>query len=523
MKLWNRAPRKFQVVIGDPWTINGKTTPQTSPRSVLREIYDIAVYFPITITVVGPGLSYVLEMDEEMNTRPLPSGNQEQDASGSEIDGPPPPKLLDQNPPRVVEEHLTAAGISDTVDANEVRKWRLPFAVTPRIIGLGAGAIVGLAAVGLVVAHLVGGIAGDAKASESQHSWQTTLPINAAPTTSLDSKYTMRLWTLEPGQSDTVSWFGAGVIGTDEGKGEVALYSHTNGKRIATYKVGSGIDLAKDLRWATEFVHSDEPAIGLRIAESFVAFAADGQIQEWKIPSEMAIQIHGTTPLVTNAATEKDPRKVTYSALRIGVKNPMKLTVNRHLATRAVDGDWIVQFDPQLPLVALNPVDRNNKNTTARAVTLTAPTSEATFIRHLDAGHGNALALWRVGEALYLGVHPLTGETPGMAASFVRATFPEDEAKSWNISSGMNLALIGPYAFSLKTGELAEYSKGEDFTRAYGPAAVTVDENDRRTFTLENTEYTESARIIGFTGRGTILVRLIDGSVAAYGEIGGSI
>lgn len=514
MKLWRRAPREFRVTIGSPWTINGKPTNHSTPQAALQEIYDTAVYFPIRISVTGNGISYSLEMDEEMRTRSLDQVTHEISSESNEGEGDGTPALEDNEAPTSVS--------AEKVDAEQNGpKLSGLLDLAPRTLLIAAGAVVALAAAGLVATQVWDGSADNANASESNFAWESTVPSGVKATKSLDSKFTMKLWALEPGEADYVSWFGAGIVATDEEKGEITLYSQTNGRALATHKIGDGASLPKDLRWAAEFTHDGEPAVGLRIAETFVGINSTGQTQEWKIPSNMEVKVHGTTPLMTNATSEDDPNKVTYKALIIGEKDPIDLTVNKGLATRAVDGNWLVQMDLKKPVVAMNPTDRTSRATGAHAVTLTAPTDEASFVRHLDAGHEKALALWRVQEQLYVGVHPLTGDTPGAAVSFVKAPFVEGEAKNWTVAAGMKLALLGPYAFSLETGELVEESATGDFTRAYGPAAVTIDGNDRRTLILEHTEYTETQRIIGFSGQGTILVRLLDGSVAAYGESGG--
>lgn len=523
MRLRKRPLREFEVSIGDPWTINGNVSTRTKPKEILQEIYEIATHFPITITVNGPNVYYTLEMDELMQTRSVktsrPESANKKNKELAEIE-------LDAQPVAVAPEpyvspvtnNVSEVETSDAFHASLSPLKFIPTKFEPRTIAIAAGAAIGLVVLGLIVAQMLGG---SAKAKGTGNPWETALPTNAAATQSLDSRSTMKLWTLEPGDADSVSWFAAGIVATNEAKGEISLYSQSDGKRVATYKTGDKVALPKDLRWAAEFLHNGEPAVGLRIADSFVAISAAGNVQQWEVPASMEIKVHGSTPLMTNAATEKDPKKIVYKALEIGNTTPIDLTVNRSLTTRAVDADWIVQMDFDGPIIAMNPVDRSNTETVAHAVNLVAPTDEASFVRHLDAGHGYALALWDVSGVPYIGVHALEGEREGEASSFVKSPFSEGDTKSWTIASGMDLALLGPYAFSLKTGALAEYNPDQDFSRAYGPAAVSIDESDRRTFLLDHNQYSESERIIGFTGQGTVLVRLIDGSVAAYGESGG--
>lgn len=525
MKLFKRAPREFEVVTGDPWTINGKPTEAAGAREALAEIYDAAVYFPITITVTGHDVSYILEMDEYGNTSPVDSVSKSPDEDDSAEPTPAETDSEEQDAAleELVEDQDAAAeGTPPEADLSEddedTRKSVIPPALTGKKALLSAGGV--LAAIALLAVIItqfagIGGNSEDAQASAGEQSWQTPLPTTEDADQALDADFSNRLWTIEPGEADQVSWFGAGVITLDDD--EIQLRSHLTGDEIATHTL-DGVDLNDELHWATEFYHQDEPAVGLRFPGSFIALTADGETQEWEVPSDMEVGVYGTTPTMTNASTAEDSDDITWQALHVGEETPVDLTVNPAMATRAVDGDWIVQLDGGAPRVALNPVDRNNEDTTAHAVSLTAPEETAEFVRHLDAGHGNSLALWEVSGDLYLGIHPLEGDSAGEAATFVPAPFTEEDATGWAIARGMELTFIGPYAVSLDTGELVAYSDTSDFTRGYGPAAVIADENDRRLFIVDNTAYTETDRIIGYTGRGTILVRLTDGSVAAYGE-----
>lgn len=70
MKLMTRrrTPRDFEVIVGQPWTINGEPTEATTPDAALTAIYDQAELFPITIAVRGTGEPLILEMDEYGST-----------------------------------------------------------------------------------------------------------------------------------------------------------------------------------------------------------------------------------------------------------------------------------------------------------------------------------------------------------------------------------------------------------------------------------------------------------------------
>lgn len=543
MKLFKRTPREFQVAIDDPWTINGKPTEATSPQAILTEIYDIAVYFPITITVTGPEVSYVLEMDEEMNTRPVDSVSKSGDADEDAETSPGPAAAVPAeedhesieslveaaNTEEPGEEHTAATTLAinasdEDEECGDVRKRIIPpVLIGKKSLATAGGVVIAILLAGFLLMQFAGfgGDTEDAQASDTEEeSWQTPLPEAQSADQTLNADYSNQLWSIEPGEVDQLSWFAAGVIAFDGD--EIRLHSHLSGDEVATHAMDDA-DLDEDLRWVTEFYHQQEPAVGLRISDTFVALTADGDTQEWDVPSDVEIGVYGTTPTMTNASTAEDADEITYQALHIGEEDPVDLTVNPDMATRAVDGDWIVQLDGDSPRVALNPVDRSNDEITAHAVELTAPTEDATFVRHLDAGHGHSLTLWEVAAELYLGIHQLEGDAAGDATTVVPAHFSEEDATGWAIARGMDLTIIGPYAISLDTGALAAYSESGDFTQGYGPAAVTKDENDRRLFIIDTDEYTESDRIIGFTGRGTLLVRLTDGSIAAYEEDGGTV
>lgn len=491
MPLFKRAPREFAVIVGSPWTINGQPTTATDPQAALQEIYDAAEFFPVAITVTGPGVRYVLEMDEYMNTAPVeqregPPEDASEAAVAVPANAPEPTGNRDEeDPPHVHPSH---------------RVGRLIASRKPLAIGLAI--VVALAiVVSLVILVARGG-------AEAHDDWQTVLPDPSTAPAPLDAGAEAPLWTLEPGEVDSAGWYGAGVLTADTESEQLTLLAHETGEQIAAYETADGIDAVM------EFAHNGTAALGLRFTDRFVALTADGATQEWEIQPDAEVNVYGSTPLVTG--TEEAP---TYYALLLGEAAPVELVTNPDLPVRAVDGGWILQPELGSPRVAMNPVHRGEE-TDPHTVTLTAPTESAVFVQHLDVGRGHALALWQDDEKLYAAVHSLRGDSPGTAVSTVPAPFAVDDAISWTLAAGMELALLGPYAFSLETGELAEYNPTGDFTRAYGPAAVAVDASNRQTFTIDNTTYTENERVIGVTANGTILLRLADGSVAAYGEPG---
>lgn len=516
LDIFKRSPRTFNVVIDEPWTINGEATQHDNPEDVLAEIYDIADHFPISITVQGPEQVFQIEMDDYGNT--YPHGSVSKTAHQEDHHNPPNEKSQATD----VATHTDIAAETPETDdtlAPSSFTGRFRQLIQSRSKAVMAGSALTAAALALIIAWPIifgGNVSDEAQtiSAGTGESWQTPIPETTTANQALDAQYTKKLWDLEPTDADSAAWFKAGVVTTNEA--EVRLLDHHTGEQISSHTIADTLNLTEDLQWVAEFYHEDQPAVGLRIADTFTAMTADGQVQEWQIPSDAEISVYGTTPVV-HKTTQAE---TTYHALVVGEKQPLQLTVNPAMTTRAVDNDWIIQLEIGAPRVVLNPVNRTNDEHEPHAVSLTAPTGDARFVRHLDAGHGYAMTLWDVQDELYLGIHAITGEKRGQVTSFLPAPFTDGDATGWALGNGMEVFVVGPYAISTSTGELEVFSGGEDITRAYGSAAVS-EPQDQRLFTVDNTKYTESERIIGYSDQGIILVRLLDGSVAAYGDYGG--
>jgi hypothetical protein len=523
LDFFRRSPRHFQVVVGEPWTINGQPTQGDKPEEVLAEIYDIAVYFPITITVEASSQTFQIEMDEYGKTRPLESVSEEasQDVHHTSSDD------FSQVTDVATEADIAADMPDDSPRDTQpaLRGFRLAIdklRTLPRkavivLVTLSAIAVISTVAWPIVFGGNVGNEVQTISSGEGEN-WQTAIPETSTANQPLDAQFKNKLWSIEPGDASSASWFKAGIVTTNNDT--IELLDHQTGERITSHAVPKGVNLNDDLQWVAEFYHEDTPAVGLKVGETFIAVTSKGEAQEWQIPDHAEITVYGTTPLLHSGPQDQDQNDLTYCALIFGEEEPVELTVNPSMSTRAVDGDWIVQLDLGSPQVALLPTDRSNEEQQPHAVQLKAPTGEATFVRHLDAGHHHAMAIWSVEEKLYLGIHALQGDGRGQATSFLPAPFEENNATGWAIGNAMEVFVVGPYAISTATGELAAFSSEGDITRAYGPAIVT-ETQQQRFFTVDHTTYTESERIIGYSSQGLILVRLIDGSVAAYGNHGG--
>lgn len=487
MALFKRTPREFHIHIGTPWTINGKPTSAVDPKAALAEIYDTAELFPITITVAGPGIEYVLEMDEHMSTRVLDDTAEEEPVVDAQ------PLAADDEPkhePKTTRPQRQRPGLA-----------ALRAKLTPRRVGIGAATML---VVCLIVSLFVFNKP-ESNAEAQAEAWKTELSSPSLSDVPIDQAFAKQLWVLNPGDVKSAAGYAAGVLTTKDAR--IQLRDHTTGDELAAYKADP-----EKLESVAEFRAGRTPAIGLRFSDKFVALTADGKTQEWKVAKDSTISVYGTTPLVSAGSV--------HQALIMGTKAPVDLTPNPDLPVRAIDGEWIVQPQIGSARVAMNPVHRDSSDATAHYVDLVPPKAGAVFTRHLDVGRGKALVLWTIDEKLFVSIHTLQGEPAGQAVSTVPAPFTEDKATSWTLGTGMDLALLGPYAFSLATGETEAYNPKGAFTRAYGNAAVIVDANGKQTLALDHTLYPAKDQIIGTTDT-TILVRLADGSVAAYGKSGG--
>lgn len=318
----------------------------------------------------------------------------------------------------------------------------------------------------------------------------------------LISGYDQQLWELDAETAETLSWFGAGAAYIDPDDGDLVLIDHLTGEPIASTALNSPVE------YTAEFTAGDVPAVGVRTEDGFRAITADGETQSWGLDETDTLRISGTTPMITT--DEGD----TY-ALQIGTDSPVEITGNPQLHSAAIDGDTLIQVDGGQPTVVTIPMEKDSDRDPTE-LTLEAPDEAAEFGQHITAGHGHTLSSWQYQGTEYLVVHSLEDE--GQITAAVEA--PED-VTAWSIGRGMDLAIIGQHAFDLDTGELVATSETAPLISALGPVAITDGED--RQFIHDQTAYTETQRIIGYTGQGTALVRMPDGSVRGLGESSGQI
>lgn len=358
-----------------------------------------------------------------------------------------------------------------------------------------AGTVLAIALGAGLWAWPFGGDEASEPASE-QENWIASAPALNPAETSLTDAHTEELWTHSLSTEDPAYWFAAGAVVIDGEEGEVVLLDTEIGDEIAR------IPVEGEVQHVVEFLHEDTPAAGVFTQDQFVAVTAEGDDQSWDLEEGEVVRAPGTTPMLTTEDGDT-------SALIIGEEDPVETEGNPSYISGAID-DSLIQVIPGEPRVALLPVTADEDSPPASEELLQAPTDGASFLRHLSVGTGHSLSLWEVDDEEYLVVHSLE-EEPGTVTSAVAAP---DEPEAWQVGRGMQLAVTGPYAFSLETGELTARHPDATFTGALGPAALAESEGSR-SFVLDGTQHYESDRVTGYSEDGIALIRRPDGTLAA--------
>lgn len=331
--------------------------------------------------------------------------------------------------------------------------------------------------------------------------WISTVAPTTPADESITDNYSIPLWDLDSGQAAELSWYSAGVAHIDPNDDALVLRATLSGDETAR------IELEEPVEWTSEFMADDTPAIGARTESSFLAITADGDTASWEIDAEATLQVTGSTPMLTTDTGE-------VYALIVGEDNPVPVEGNPDYRAAAIDSHTLIQFAAGMPRVVTLPM---NEEDDAAELRLEPPTRGASFGRHLAVGHGLTLTEWEVDDQDYLVVHDLQND-----AAITAAVPSIDDAQGWSLGRGMDLAIIGPYAFDLESGELVAESASTDFVSALGDAAIGQGEAGREII-IEGESFHETERVIGYTGGGTIIVRQPDGSVAALSEGSGTV
>lgn len=328
--------------------------------------------------------------------------------------------------------------------------------------------------------------------------WPSTVPTPTRTDQSLTEDHTITLWDLDADLARALSWYSAGVAYIDPDDESLVLLDTLSGVEIAS------TDLDSPVQWTTEFMVGDTPAVGARTDNSFKAITSGGATQTWNIDEASSLRVSGSTPMLTTDSGD-------IYALVMGEDDPVEITGNPNYRPAAIDAEMLIQFAAGIPRLVTLPVTESADHEAAE-VTLESPTDDASFSRHLSVGHGLTLSEWDIDGANHLVVHDLQNDAT------VTAVVPAAEhSQAWTIGHGMDLAIVGPYAFDLDTGELITQSEAGPIEAALGPVAITQHSEGRR-FTLDGQQFGEDSRIIGYTGKGTALIRNPDGSVAAVSE-----
>lgn len=328
----------------------------------------------------------------------------------------------------------------------------------------------------------------------SSPTWFTPAPVAQPADAELLDGYDKQLWELPADKTSAFGWFKAGVAYVTPDSGELVLTNTRSGDEIGKAK------LAGPVKYTAEFTIGDIPAIAARTDKTVTAITAKGKTQTWPIGNDQKLNVTGTTPMITTEDGD-------IEALIVGEKDPVKVTTNPQFLPVAIDDHALIQVESGKPRLVSVPFGKNKD--AATTITLATPTKGATFVRHINAGHGLAVAEWSVDGTNYVVVHSLADDGAVSGASEASPT-----AIDWKVGRGLETAIIGNTAFNLDDGTVAAQSTEGDFTTALGAAAIT-ETGAERTYYLNKHTYTDPDRVIGYTSEGIALVRGSNGVVTA--------
>lgn len=438
----------------------------------------------------------LLSLDEAWDL----SSADENEADAAESSEAPSQKGAEAPPRRRLRRTKPLSDSTELILASDATR---PWWKSRKVLTAAAGGVLALAVVAGVVVF-AGGDSADQVAEEADQSpdWLSTAAAPEPAEQPLTEGHTSTLWGIDADLAEDASWTGAGVAHIDPEDDALVLRSTLSGEETAR------VELDEPVEWVEEFMAGEDPAVGARTETGFIAITSEGDTQEWEIDEDAQLRTSGSTPMLIDDGE--------IYALVVGEEDPASVTGNPEYAPAAIDGETLIQYASGSPRVVTLPITDDAEHDAAELI-LDDPAEGASFQRHLTFGHGLSLTEWDIDGETYLVVHDLHEEA---SVSAVVPSF--DGAESWSVGRGMELATIGGYAFDLEDGSLVAESAEEDFHRAMGPVAV-VDAGNGREFILDGYQYTETTRVLGYTGAGTAIVRQPDGSVAAVSEAEGTV
>lgn len=328
----------------------------------------------------------------------------------------------------------------------------------------------------------------------SAPTWFTPAPVSEPANAELLAEFDKQLWELPADKTAALGWFKAGVAYVTPDSGELVLKNTTTGDQIGKAKLDGPI------KYTSEFMTGKTPAIAARTDKAVSIITADGTTKSWPIKKDQSLNVTGTTPMLTD-------KEGGIQALIVGENDPITVSGNPQFLPVAIDDHTLIQIESGKPRLVTVPFgDTKDKATT---IALSPPTEDATFVRHISAGHGLAIAEWSVDGTNYSVVHSITDN-----GAVTGATETLSDSKEWKVGRGLETAIIGDAAFNLNDGTLTAQSTTGPFTTALGPTAIT-EHGSELTYYLNNHTYTDPDRVIGYTSEGIALVRESNGVVTA--------
>lgn len=260
--------------------------------------------------------------------------------------------------------------------------------------------------------------------------------------------------------------------------------------------------------FAVDTVIGGRPALVWRIDDSaFALIDGEDDAMKYRLPEGARISSAGTNVLIKSGdeLLTFAPTGLTHLPTPAAGSTPM-----------ALDGTDLISAEFSGPLTVTD-IDTGEE----RSVELEAPTDDLQIIRWVTAGHGKVVTLWgqpgastNSGHRIQLVVHSLAD---GTIASTVSTTTDTVGEADWVRGQGYELAVIGPYLFSMDDGLLQRDGSESNarFSEPRGQVTPAVIDN---TPVLVNgdTAWQVRTNLLGVTDEGFAITREGTDRVVGY-------
>lgn len=237
----------------------------------------------------------------------------------------------------------------------------------------------------------------------------------------------------------------------------VTIYSAEDGSELYSTKVD------KPVTFTIDTTISGKPTLVWRSGDTLYMHVDDepDRPKEVALPKGASVSSAGETVLIT--ATDGSHSTLDSNGL-VDINTPADAQT-----VMAVDEAGAVTAGFNTPVTIYTPSGRKHHE-----VELTAPNDNLSLARWVSAGHGRAIVIWstapkatHASQPVVVAVHSLDD---GRVLSKVSTTQEVTAEAKWVRGQGRDIAVYGPFAFSMEDGSLIAdgQSAGVTFTRATG-------------------------------------------------------